>query len=273
MTANIIDMHVHYFPPAVFRAIWRFFESQSNGLWKIRYKLSQDKHLETLRNEGVARCTTLVYAHKPDMADALNDFIRREAERRPVLLPFGTIFAGDGRVGERARRLFEEFGFFGIKLHPFVSGEEIDDERFWPAYEIMAERRRVLVCHPGSGPVYAATDGAGRLRRVLERFPNLRVVVAHCGAFEYGDYPELALDFPHVYFDTAMNCVHTEVFHNNCPGREFFLRNHDRILFGSDFPNVPYPYGDQKAAITRLGLGPAIEDSIFFGNARRLLEI
>ncbi|MCB1315537.1 MAG: amidohydrolase family protein [Leptospiraceae bacterium] len=267
----MIDIHVHFFPPAVFRAIWRFFETRSSGLWNIRYRLHTDDHIRMLKDRGVRHFTTLVYAHKREMAAFLNDFVAEWSQREAAIIPFGTIFAGDGNVINAARDIFEQRGFYGIKAHPFVSGEELDDPRFFPAYELMQSGGRILVCHPGSGPVYDRTDGARRLRRVLKEFPKLKVVVAHCGAFEYRDYPLLADEFEHVYFDTAMNCVHTHVFHNNCPGPAFFQRYQDRILYGSDFPNIPYDYAEQKEAILNMQLGERIEQNVFQNNARRLL--
>ena len=48
----------------------------------------------------------------------------------------------------------------------------------------------------------------------------------------------------------------------------------DRILFGSDFPNIPYSYADAMRAITRV---PGIDDSwlraVFYGNAAALFSI
>jgi len=269
----VIDVHVHFFPERVFRAIWDYFESRSHGLWRIRYKLHGEAHVRALLDLGVERFTTLVYAHRAGMADWLNDFVAEACATHPQMVPFGTIFAGDGDCERRARRLFEDLGFVGIKLHPFVSGEPLDDPRLFEVYAVMEEMGRVLICHPGSGPVYQARDGAARLRTVLERFPRLRVVAAHCGAFEYGDYVALGEACENLWFDTAMNCVHTEVFERNCPGRAFFQRFADRIVFGSDFPNIPYAYEDQVRAISGLQLGASAEEAVFHGNARRLLKL
>jgi uncharacterized protein len=269
----VIDIHVHFFPPGVFRAIWRYFETPTHGLWNVKYKLHGIQHVQTLKNEGVKRFASLVYAHKPGLAGYLNDFISESADRFPELIPFGTVFVGDGQSEKVARQLFEEYKFFGIKLHPFVSKEGLDDSRFFHVYEIMQDLGKVLVCHPSSVPVYQHTDGAIRLRRVLNHFPRLKVIVAHCGAFEYGDYCLLADDFECLYFDTAFNCVHAEFFPKNCPGREFFLRYQDRILFGSDYPNIPHAYSNQVTALLKLNLGKTIERKIFNDNTLNLLGL
>lgn len=269
----MIDIHVHFFPPPLFQAIWRYFETPGHGLWKVKYKIHGKRLIDELNGHGVKRITTLVYAHKPGLADYLNDFVYESASRYPQLIPFGTVFVGDGRSEEVARKIFEDFDFIGIKLHPFVSNEEVDDKRFFPVYDIMQSLGKTLVTHTGSVPSYQRTDGAIRLKRVLNRFPRLKVIVAHCGAFEYGDYNSLVKDFEFVYFDTAMNCVHNELYSNVCPGRQFFIDHQDRILFGSDFPNIPYDYSYQVEAIRKLELGKSVERKIFNDNAAKLLGL
>ncbi len=269
----MIDIHVHFFPPSLFQAIWRYFETPSHGLWKVKYKIHGEELVNELIGYGVKRITTLVYAHKPGLADYLNDFVYESASRYPELIPFGTVFAGDGRCEKVAKTIFEQYEFIGIKLHPFVSNEQVDDKRFFPVYEIMEVLGKILVTHTGSVPSYQRTDGASRLGNVLNKFPRLKVIVAHCGAFEYGDYRSLVKDFEFVYFDTAMNCIHNELFSNNCPGRHFFIEHQDRILFGSDFPNLPYEYSYQVEAIKRLKLGKSIERKIFNDNAMKLLDL
>ncbi len=269
----MIDIHVHFFPPAIFQAIWRYFETPGHGLWKVKYKMHGKKLVNALNAQGVKRITTLIYAHKSGLAEYLNNFVYESARLYPELIPFGTVFAGDGRCGKVAKTIFEDHEFFGIKLHPFVSNEEVDDMRFFPVYEIMQGLGKVLVCHTGSVPVYKRRDGATRMRKVLNQFPKLKVVIAHCGAYEYGDYHSLVKDFEFVYFDTAMNCVHNNVFSNNCPGRGFFIEHQDRILFGSDFPNIPYEYSYQIDAIKRLNLGESVETKIFNDNAVKLLDL
>lgn len=270
---EIFDVHVHYFPKSLFRAIWKYFETNTNGLWNIKKKVCEDEIIAELKQKDVRRFTTLVYAHKKGIAEKLNQFVFESSLKHPELIPFGTIFLGDGNALQTAKTIFEDWKFYGIKLHPFVSREELDDDLFFPVYEMMESLGKVLVCHPGSGPVYTEFDGATKLRRVLTTFPKLKTVVAHSGAFEYGDYRKIADDFENVYFDTAMNCVHTIVFEHNCPGREFFEKYQDRILFGSDFPNIPYHFEDQVEGIKNFQLGKEIEDKIYSKNLKKLIGL
>jgi len=268
----MIDMHVHFFPERLFGAIWRVFEGPE-GYWPIRYKLHGDALVDALREFGVKRFTSLVYAHRPGVADALNDFVAESAQRYPELLPWGTVYAGDESPIATARRCFEEYGFLGLKLQPAVTHEMPDDERFFPVYELMEAQGKIVLCHSGSGPQNWMFDGPERLERVMTRFPRLRFIVAHCGCFEYSGFAEVAERFDQVYFDTAMISVAYGGFENNCPGRDFFLRFQERILFGTDFPNIPYAYNAQVEGIRAHQLGSAAEGKIFGGNARRLLGL
>ncbi len=267
----MIDFHTHFFPENVFRAIWNFFETRDSRLWSVKEKVHGEALVQSLRGHGVKNFTSLVYAHKPGMAAYLNDFVKEQADQYPEVLPFGTVFAGDGVAEQTARKLFEEYKFLGIKLHPFVTREDIDDARFFPVYEIMESLGKILVCHPGSAPVFKQTDGHVRLGKILKQFPELKVVIAHCGAFEFDEYSALASSYEHVYFDTAMICVPNGPFVASPDGKKFFLRHQDRVLFGSDFPNIPYAYEDQINGLRRMELGAEMEKKIFHENASRLL--
>jgi predicted TIM-barrel fold metal-dependent hydrolase len=45
----------------------------------------------------------------------------------------------------------------------------------------------------------------------------------------------------------------------------------DKVLLGSDFPNIPYPYAHQLEALERLGVGEDWLRSVCWRNGTRLL--
>ena len=49
------------------------------------------------------------------------------------------------------------------------------------------------------------------------------------------------------------------------------LRHQDRILFGSDFPLVPYDYEEERRWAVDRGLGATVRRKIFHDNAVRFL--
>ena len=47
----------------------------------------------------------------------------------------------------------------------------------------------------------------------------------------------------------------------------------DRVMLGTDFPNVPYPYAHQLAALARLDLGEDWLRAVCHDNAARLFGL
>jgi predicted TIM-barrel fold metal-dependent hydrolase len=122
---------------------------------------------------------------------------------------------------------------------------------------------------PGS---YPEGSGIARIARVLAAHPTLNVVVAHMGAPDTNAYFALMASHPRLYLDTTM------MFARDSPlgaDREFdrtlIAQHADRVLYGTDFPNIPYAYEREHDGLIALGLPAASLDAIARGNARRLL--
>jgi predicted TIM-barrel fold metal-dependent hydrolase len=111
-----------------------------------------------------------------------------------------------------------------------------------------------VVVHVGSGPVANDFTGPDHLRRLLGNHPRLRVVVAHLGAPEYAEFAALAEQYDETRLDTTM--VFTDFFDHAGPFPDELLPRlvdlGDRILLGSDFPTIPYPYAHQLESLERL---------------------
>jgi predicted TIM-barrel fold metal-dependent hydrolase len=104
----------------------------------------------------------------------------------------------------------------------------------------------------------------------MRRYPDLRVVVAHAGADEFEAFFDLCGEYDGVYLDTAM------VFNRYLGGPPPIgrvLEFQDRVVYGSDFPNIPYTLDAAIQAIRSLRLGRALEEKLLCTNAARLLEL
>jgi predicted TIM-barrel fold metal-dependent hydrolase len=108
---------------------------------------------------------------------------------------------------------------------------------------------------------------------VLERHPRLTAVMAHMGAPEYVEFLEMAERFERVHLDTTM--AFTDFFEDMAPfpadlrGR---LRDlGDKVLLGSDFPNIPYPYAHQVESLERLDMGEEWLRKVCWENAAALV--
>ena len=110
------------------------------------------------------------------------------------------------------------------------------------------------------------------MREVLERHPTLTAVIAHMGAPEYAEFLAMAEDFERVHLDTTM--AFTDFFEEMAAFPRDLLPRlrgpRDRVLLGSDFPNIPYPYAHQLESLERLGLGEDWLRAVCWHNAVRL---
>ena len=57
------------------------------------------------------------------------------------------------------------------------------------------------------------------------------------------------------------------------PEPELLLSYQDRILYGSDFPNIPYEYTISTKGLFDLNLPKDFYQKIFYENARRLFNV
>jgi predicted TIM-barrel fold metal-dependent hydrolase len=257
---GLFDVHVHFMAPPVQRAVWDVFaraelHPKLGRPWPIRYRLPDRERVELLRSFGVRRFSALPYAHKPGVAQFLNDWARRFAAEVPESLWSATLYPEESApayVGELIGSGVEVF-----KVHVQVGEFHLDDPLLDPVWGLLAEAGTPVVVHCGSGPVGNEYTGPASLARVLARHPDLAVVVAHLGAPEYADFLALAERHPRLRLDTTM--VFTDFFeHIDAFPVELLPRLvdlQDRVLLGTDFPSIPYPYLHQLESLERLGLG------------------
>jgi predicted TIM-barrel fold metal-dependent hydrolase len=192
----------------------------------------------------------------------------------PRLIPLATVYPGE----EGTRAILEEAfdsGLRGVKLHCHVQCLGPDHPAMREVYEVCAQRGLPLVMHAGrepKSPAYKCDPhlicSAGRIERVLVEFPKLKLCVPHLGADEYGAYQGLLERHDNLWLDTTMMVA--DYFPFPPPPRLLAVRP-DRILFGTDFPNIPYAW-DRELRRLAARRGPDLE-RILGANARHLFAI
>jgi predicted TIM-barrel fold metal-dependent hydrolase len=275
---GIADVHTHFLPPRMLRRVWEYFAAPGPLVgreWPVAYKWAEEELVAHLGAMGVRRFSALAYAHRPQMAADLNDWTLDFAARVPGCLPSMTFYPEPGvetyvdTAIDRGARI--------AKLHLQAAEFDPADPLLDAVWGRMAELALPVVVHAGSGPVAHGHTGPGPLEAVLRRHPRLVVVVAHCGAPEYEGFVALARRFEGVCLDTTM--VGTDFFGDVAPMPRALLPElralglDGRVLLGSDFPNIPYPYAHQLEALHRWGLGDAWLRAVCWHNAAALLPI
>ncbi len=104
----------------------------------------------------------------------------------------------------------------------------------------------------------------------------MNVIVAHMGAFEYKKFLSILDRHENVYLDTAMIYIPNNIFPEKKvkrPKREELISYQDKILFGSDFPNIPYEYEHSTKGLFELDMPKDFYKDIFYNNAKKLFNI
>jgi hypothetical protein len=274
-----IDIHTHLHPERLFRAIRRWFAEHSD--WRFDSPTEPELVAAFLRDRGVERFVYFSYAHKAGIAREINAWLHGVRPRAHDGIPLGTIHPDDPDLMEAVDEALLGYGFHGFKFHINVQRFFPDDPRVLPVYQRLLDLGRLLLIHVGTAPWPNGFDGYPRFERVMDMFPTLKVVVAHMGSFETRRFFGLMERCPNLYLDTTMafapirheyRKIDTRLNRISVPNDDL-LRWQDRIVFGSDFPNLPYPYEEERDALWLRDLPPAVYQKIFHDNAAALLGL
>lgn len=259
---GIVDVHVHFMPDRLQQAVWRYFDALDDPPWPVTYRGAPEERLSLLERLGVVAHTSLAYAHKPGMLAWLNGFTLDLADAHPQVVPTFTIYPEDGVTDHVADALAR--GGAVCKVHTQLSGYLLDDPLLDDAWRLMAEARTLVVAHTSA--VYGvdggeATSGGAQVFRVKRSHPGLRLVIAHLGLPDPdGEHWRAIAQLDDVWTDCSAALVEPEpstmpMAVDDLDGVRERLGRH--LLFGSDFPSVPYTYSSQLRGLSHLRLDPA----------------
>ncbi|MEU5634230.1 amidohydrolase family protein [Streptomyces rishiriensis] len=274
---GLVDVHTHFMPERVLRKVWEYFDALgplTGGLsWPITYRQEEAERAGLLGEFGVRAFTSMLYPHKPGMARWLNGWAADFARRTPGCLHTATLYPEPGV--ETYVREAVETGARVFKAHVQVGAYDPAGELLDPAWGLLAEAGIPVVIHCGSGPAPGKHTGPEPIAQVLARHPRLRLIVAHMGMPEYEEFLDLAERYAEVRLDTTMTFTdfaeRLSPFPTGALPRLTALG--DRILLGSDFPNIPYPYVRQLQALERLDLGQEWLRAVCHDNGARLFGL
>lgn len=275
--SGLVDVHTHFMPQRVLAKVWSYFDQvgpHTGVSWPITYRYeAEDERLAVLRDFGVRAFTSMVYPHKPGMAAWLNGWAAGFAERAPDCLRTATFYPEESAAAYVSSAL--EGGARVFKSHIQVGDYDPGHPLLEPVWGALEDAGVPTVIHCGSGPEPGRYTGPERIAALLTRHPRLRLIVAHMGMPEYGRFLDLAESHEGVYLDTTM--AFTDFSERMMPfpreARPRLDALGDRILFGSDFPNIPYGYPHALEALVRLERGDDWLRGVCHHNAARLFGL
>ena len=264
----LIDFHVHLFPDRMFNAIRNAFIKDYN--WDVRYKMNADECVQYLHDHDVEYIVYSNYAHKKGIAASLNRWNLDILDAHPGTFCFGAFHPDDDDL-EHVKEFLQHPRAMGIKLQLLVQKFYPHDERLFPLYEYIITRGKRLLMHTGTGPVGNEFVGFEHFKRALEKYPQLPVNVAHMGAYEYSEFISLLDTHEKLFLDTAYTFFPgTEGGFNL--GKKVLENYSDRIVYGSDFPNIIFPREDELNSLDSLELSESFYSKVFYENGLQLLR-
>ena len=271
--AFVVDAHVHLFPDYLFAPIRQWFE---NFGWPIRYQLSSEEIIEFLLSHGIDHLVALHYAHKPGIARELNSYMADISRSHPQVTAMATIYPGEDGARAILEQAFQD-GLKGLKLHSHVQCFDMDGAPMHEIYETCTVHRKPLIMHVGrepKSPAYPCDPytlcSAEKLERVLKDYPLLKVCVPHLGADEFDAYQAMLEKYDNLWLDTTMTLA--EYLPMNYFPKLAEMRA-DRIIFGTDFPNLPYAWDREIKRLVHLKLAEETLAGILGRNAVKFYKI
>jgi aminocarboxymuconate-semialdehyde decarboxylase len=291
----------------------RFFIIQETARRPYHDKISRpearlpDMDAEGVGMQAVSCAPFLMYPEvAPDLGLAIaqvnNDALAAIGARLPErFMPLASVpLQAPARAARELERV-AKLGLRGVEIPPRIQEQGLDEPQFaefWAA----AEALQMVVCiHPfeaapkGMLARYGLGVLAGNLfdtglaaavliyGGVLERHPNLHVVLYHAGGALPSMLGRLDMGFerlpdcraaiprpPSSYINQF--CFDTIAFN---PAMLRYLADAygaDRLVIGTDYP-LPAGIAHPVAEVKALGLPMSVEDAILSGNARRLLRL
>lgn len=270
----VVDAHVHIFPHSIFSAIWQWFDDNA---WHIRYQLTAPQVLEFLLSHGIHHVIALQYAHKPGIAAQLNRYMVEQCRAYPKRVTgLATVFPGEQDGAAILQEAFDS-GLAGVKLHAHVQCFDMNSEVMDPLYDCCRRNHKPILMHVGREPSSTAYRcdpyrlcSVEKLECVLRNFPGLNVCVPHLGFDELSAYRKLIEKYDHLWLDTTM--VVADYFPL---GKSVDLSRYrtDRILYGSDFPSIPYAWDRELKRLEAAGLAAEDLEKILNQNASQLFAL
>lgn len=317
MAQGVLDVHSHLITPECRAVLEQHGAQLDEGFPLPAWSIEQ--HLMDMNTIGIATSVITMPAPHPYFGNVEETVkvIRENNEAAALLkeqyrarflfcasLPLPDV---DAAIKEAIYAL-DSLGANGIKLATNVYGQYLGDPVLDPLMEVLNERNALIILHPHKPTPYtdelmkgvplAMSEYLSETTRavanmithnVLSRYPNLRVIVPHCGSYLPLAIPRMKAIYPAVQNAGLVGDIDWEgqlsrLYYDlagaaSIPTIKMMLTITDisHILYGSDYPYVATEVLKRNLGILRMNLlndeelAPHVDD-IFGKNFINLLR-
>lgn len=309
-----IDLHSHMIPDSYLEAVKAHGMEMDEGFPIPSW--SADAHLKFMDEAGIQTSVITMPAPQPYFGDSAESaavcrIFNEEAAALKALHPGRFLFCAalplpdvEAAIKE-AEYALEVLGADGVKLATNSYGQYLGDEELEPLMAYLNSRKAVIITHPHKPSAvndklidtvplasyeYLAETTRAILNMVahdvLVRYPELKVVVPHCGSFLPNALPrfkgllpvmvkqgymqpiDVDANIARLYFDLA-GAATDDVIETLLT-----ITEPSHILYGSDYPYVAAPalIGAKKSLEARLPSHGLCPEDVLSNNANNLFN-
>jgi predicted TIM-barrel fold metal-dependent hydrolase len=210
-----------------------------------------------------------------------NDYVAgmRDRNRGIVLQAWAAVDPLKGVAAiEEAKKAIRELGMLGFHFHPIMGHFSVDERKLYPLWETIDELKVPVMIDVGTTGMGAGMPGGlgavirhahpAAIDKLAADFPNLSIVAAHPGWPWSEEMIAVALHKGNVSWELS---GWAPKYFPESLKRDIKGRLKDKIMFGSDYPSIPYERIFKEWH--ELGYADDLLEKIFHGNAERILGL
>jgi predicted TIM-barrel fold metal-dependent hydrolase len=209
-----------------------------------------------------------------------NDYVHAMWKRHEdrVIQCWGTVDPFKETAIDEAIHAVKDLGMFGFHFHPIMQHFAVNDEQFYPLFETINGLGAAVMIDVGTTGMGAGMPGGmgAKIRHahplglddLASDFPDLTILAAHPGWPWYEEMTAVALHKGNVYWELS---GWAPKYFPEPLKRDIRGRLQDKIMFGSDYPSLPYERIFREWG--ELGYSDDILEKVYHGNAERVLGL
>ena len=269
---GVMDVHSHIITSGYVAALETEGRLMEEGFPLPRYDV--ENHLRWMDEAGVGTSVLTLAAPQPRSAEVVRSTneaaarLKREYPGRFLFCAALPLPDVDAAIREAVYAL-DTLGADGIKLATNVRGQYLGVPELDTLFAVLNERQAVIILHPHrpdpvNGEVMAQTPLAMQeylsettravcnmiSRNVLARYPNVKVVVPHCGAYLPLAVPRMKSLVPvmqankmvgEIDWEANLSALYYDLAGAHSPETirmMLTITTPDHLLYGSDYPYV-----------------------------------
>ncbi len=283
-----IDPHVHILPPRRMRGLVRWVKKFTPG-YPVSEDITPEEILSGIRSGGVELFFNLVFPLWEEETYDLNRFNHELCSKIPEALPFGSLHIETPDKERETLRCLDEYGFVGMKLHPFAQRFPAFDPVMDPLFSVLDRRGRPLLVHTGFDLFYGMDLEKENLIRVLESYPHMPMVLVHSLFPQFALALQLLERYPQVWMDMTNSIsvmrLYLEFKRSGQPlppqassleveeverNQEYFWTLFEeyphRIIYGTDYPVGFGEYDKLRSDLDFFGFPEGTRRKILYSN-------